>query len=78
MISPTSDQAPGGDRPATTLVVDDDPAFLRMILAYFADNNIRTQLASGRHEMVDRLATQQVDVVIPDLRLEITVTVRFN
>ena len=49
-----------------------------MILDYFADNNIRTQLASGRHEMVDRLATQPVDVVIPDLRLGITVTVHFN
>src|SRR5947207_1405875 len=59
----------GGERQATALVVDDDPALQRMILDYFVDNNIRTLLAFGRQEMVDQLATQEVDVVILDLRL---------
>ena len=68
-ISPTSDLAPGGDRQATALVVDDDPALQRMILDYFADNNIQTLLASGREEMVRQLAAREVSVVILDLRL---------
>ena len=68
--SPFSDPIQdGGDRQATALVVDDDPALQRMILDYFVDNNIRTLLASGRQEMADQLATQEVDVVILDLRL---------
>jgi hypothetical protein len=33
--SPTLDPAPGGDRQATALVVDDDPALQHMILDYF-------------------------------------------
>ena len=32
------------------LVVEDDPALQRMILAYFEENNIRTLVASGRQE----------------------------
>ncbi len=68
-ISPTSDPAPGGDRQATALVVDDDPALQRMILDYFVDNNIQTLLASGREEMVRQLDTHEVSVVILDLRL---------
>jgi len=67
--SPSSDPIQGGDRQATVLVVDDDPALQRMILDYFVDNNIRTLLASGRQEMVDQLAANEVDVVILDLRL---------
>ena len=68
-ISPTSDPALGGDRQATALVVDDDPALQRMILDYFVDNNIQTLLASGREEMVRQLDTHEVSVVILDLRL---------
>ena len=68
-ISPTRDPAPGGDRLATALVVDDDPALQRMILDYFVDNNIQTLLASGREEMVRQLAAREVSVVILDLRL---------
>jgi DNA-binding response OmpR family regulator len=59
----------GGDRQATALVVDDDPALQRMILDYFIDNNIRTLSASGRLEMVHELAAHEVDVVVLDLRL---------
>jgi two-component system, OmpR family, response regulator len=68
-ISPTHDPAPGGDRQVTALVVDDDPALQRMILDYFADNNIQTLLASGREEMLRQLAAREVSVVILDLRL---------
>ena len=35
-----------GDRQACVLVVEDDPALQRMILNYFAENNIRTLVAS--------------------------------
>jgi len=68
-LSPTIDPAPSGDRPATALVVDDDPALQRMIQDYFVDNNIQTLLASGREEMVRQLAAREVNVVILDLRL---------
>ena len=43
------------DRQVCVLVVEDDPALQRMILNYFAENNIRTLVASNRQEMVDRL-----------------------
>ncbi|MBV9289257.1 MAG: response regulator [Hyphomicrobiales bacterium] len=70
IVSPSSDPIyGGGDRQATVLVVDDDPALQRMILDYFVDNNIRTLSASGRVEMVRALTTHEVDVVILDLRL---------
>jgi two-component system OmpR family response regulator len=49
--------------------VEDDPALQRMILNYFAENNIRTLLASGRQEMVRLLGQAEVNLVILDLRL---------
>ncbi len=68
--SPSSDAIQdSGDRQATALVVDDDPALQRMILNYFADNNIQTLLASGREEMLRQLAAHEVSIVILDLRL---------
>ena len=68
--SPSGDlQQAGGDRQATVLVVDDDPALQTMISDYFADNNIQTLLASGRKEMLRQLGAQEVSVVILDLRL---------
>jgi len=51
------------------LVVEDDPALQRMILAYFEENNIRTLVASGRQEMVNQLGSAEVRLVILDLRL---------
>lgn len=75
MSSSSSSDAIGdsGDRHATALVVDDDPALQHMILNYFADNNIRTVLASGREEMLRRLAEaeHEISIVILDLRLGI-------
>ena len=58
-----------GDRQACVLVVEDDPALQRMILNYFGENNIRTIVASGRHEMVRQLNGSEVNLVILDLRL---------
>jgi two-component system, OmpR family, response regulator len=69
--SPSSVPQQSGDRQATVLVVDDDPALQRMILNYFVDNNIQTLLASGREEMVHQLAGNEVNLVILDLRLGI-------
>lgn len=40
-----------------------------MILNYFAENNIRTLAANNRQEMVGRLGSAEVDLVILDLRL---------
>jgi two-component system, OmpR family, response regulator len=51
------------------LLVEDDPALQRMILAYFDENNIRTLVASGRQEMVTQLGGAAVRLVILDLRL---------
>ncbi|KJC60191.1 two-component response regulator VirG [Bradyrhizobium sp. LTSPM299] len=58
-----------GDRQVCVLVVEDDPALQRMILNYFAENNIRTLAANNRQEMVDRLGSDDVNLVILDLRL---------
>jgi DNA-binding response OmpR family regulator len=58
-----------GDRQVRVLVVEDDPAMQRMILDYFAENNIRTLAASGRDEMVSQLGRAEVSLVILDLRL---------
>src|SRR5256714_11862607 len=58
-----------GDRQACVLVVENDPAWQRMILTYFMENNIRTLVASGRREMVGHLGSAEVNLVILDLRL---------
>ena len=57
------------DRQACVLVVEDDPALQRMIVNYFAENNIRTLAACNRQEMIDRLGKTEVNLVILDLRL---------
>ena len=59
----------GVDRQVCVLVVEDDPALQRMILNYFAENNIRTLAANNRQEMVARLGNAEVNLVILDLRL---------
>ena len=58
-----------GDRQVCVLVVEDDPAWQRMILNYFVENNIRVLVASGRQEMVRQLGSMEVNLVILDLRL---------
>ena len=69
----TSSNDPGshgrGNRQACVLVVEDDPALQRMILDYFVDNNIRTLVASDRREMVSKLGSTEVNLVVLDLRL---------
>jgi two-component system OmpR family response regulator len=57
------------ERQVCVLVVEDDPALQRMILNYFAENNIRTLVASNGQEMVDHLGGAEVNLVILDLRL---------
>jgi len=71
MNSSRNQPAPHGnvDRQVSVLVVEDDPALQRMILNYFAENNIGTLLASNRQEMVERLDDSEVNLVILDLRL---------
>jgi len=68
----TSSTDPGllgsGDRQVCVLVIEDDPALQRMIVNYFAENNIRAVTASGRQEMVCQLGAE-VKLVILDLLL---------
>jgi two-component system, OmpR family, response regulator len=69
-LSPNDPPSRGNiDRQVCVLVVEDDPALQRMILNYFAENNIRTLVANNRQEMVDRLGKTEVNLVILDLRL---------
>jgi two-component system, OmpR family, response regulator len=71
-MAETSSPNPGvgeSDHQVCVLVVEDDPALQRMILNYFAENNIRTLLASGQQEMVRLLGHAEVNLVILDLRL---------
>src|SRR5258707_812244 len=58
-----------GDRQVCVLLVEDDPALQSLILNYFAENNIRVLVASGREEMVRQLGSTEVNLVILDLRL---------
>jgi len=58
-----------GERQTSVLIVEDDPAWQRMILNYFVENNIRVLLASGRQEMLSQLNCTEVNLVILDLRL---------
>jgi two-component system OmpR family response regulator len=57
------------DCQVSVLVVEDDPAFQRMILNYFTENNIRTLVAADRKDMVRQLADSEVSLVILDLLL---------
>lgn len=57
------------ERQISVLVVEDDPAWQRMILNYFVENDIRVLLASGRKEMLSQLNCIEVNLVILDLRL---------
>jgi DNA-binding response OmpR family regulator len=57
------------DRSICVLLVEDDQALQRMILDYFAQNDIRTLIAAGREEMAGLLETKEVDLVVLDLRL---------
>ena len=41
----------------------------RMILAHFGENKIHTLVASGRHQIISRLGSAEVKLVILDLRL---------
>src|SRR6516162_7343358 len=69
-LSPNDPGSRGSvDRQVCVLLVEDDPALQRMILNYFAENNIRTHVANNRQEMVDRLGKIEVNLVILDLRL---------
>jgi len=71
MDEPSSHQPVAGasTRQTCVLVVEDDPALQRMILNYFAENHIRTLLATGRQEMARQFAAAEVNLVILDLRL---------
>ena len=58
-----------GERQPCVLVVEDDPSLQRMIVDYFAENNIHTRMASGRQDMVRQLSSTEVNLVILDLHL---------
>jgi DNA-binding response OmpR family regulator len=63
------DRRGSADRSICVLLVEDDLALQRMILDYFAQNDIRTLIAAGRKEMASQLEANQVDLVVLDLRL---------
>jgi len=65
------DRGRGGsaDRSICVLLVEDDQALQRLILDYFAQNDIRTLIAAGRDDMVKQLEANNVDLVVLDLRL---------
>jgi two-component system, OmpR family, response regulator len=57
------------ERQMNVILVEDDPAFQRMISNYFAENNIRTLVASSRQEMNRHLESSGASLIILDLRL---------
>ena len=65
------DRGRGGsaDRSICVLLVEDDQALQRLILDYFAQNDIRTLIAAGRDDMVKQFEANNVDLVVLDLRL---------
>jgi DNA-binding response OmpR family regulator len=56
-------------RPASVLVVDDDPSMQRMLVNYLEQHNIRVLPASHRHDVARQLARGEPSLVILDLRL---------
>jgi len=55
--------------PARILVVDDDPAMQRLIVSYFAENNLCARAVSGRQGLLQAFAGREPDLVILDLHL---------
>jgi DNA-binding response OmpR family regulator len=70
-VTPANDPNRRGsaDRSICVLLIEDDQALQRMILDYFAQNDIRTLIAAGREEMASQLEAKEVDLVVLDLRL---------
>lgn len=54
---------------ARVLVVDDDPAMQRMIVAYLTEHNLRASAVAGRRALMHSLAVREPDLVILDLHL---------
>src|SRR6266851_5753912 len=57
-------------QPVRVLVVDDDPVMKEMVVNYLEQHNMRATAASGGREMAERLAENEPDLVILDLRLD--------
>jgi DNA-binding response OmpR family regulator len=73
-IDPTPPDAhPGIDgplgRPASVLVVDDDPSMQQMLVNYLAQHNMRVLPVTRRRDMARELARGEPSVVILDLHL---------
>jgi DNA-binding response OmpR family regulator len=53
---------------AQVLVVDSDPTMRNMVVGYLEEHHLRAASASGRQEMLSRLATSRPSLVVLDLR----------
>ena len=72
MVGKSADELGGrgsAERSICVLLVEDDQALQRLILDYFAQNDIRILIASGQAEMAKELEANEVDMVVLDLRL---------
>jgi two-component system, OmpR family, response regulator len=56
-------------RPASVLVVDDDPSMQQMLVNYLEQHNMCVQRATGRQEVARQIARGEPSLVILDLRL---------
>jgi DNA-binding response OmpR family regulator len=55
--------------PAQILIVDDDPEIRRLLAKFLEGQGFRVLVAASRRELEERLATQQVDLVVLDVLL---------
>jgi len=51
------------------LVVDDDPEIRKLLGRYLDQQGLRVSLAADRRELDDKLATQQIDLIVLDVML---------
>jgi DNA-binding response OmpR family regulator len=54
---------------ARVMVVDDDPAMQRMIVAYLVEHNLRASAVSGREGLMRSITIREPDLVVLDLHL---------
>src|SRR6188768_4445535 len=58
--------SPGAQR---ILVVDDDPEIRKLLARYVEGQGFRVQLAASCRELREKLATQQIDLIVLDVML---------
>jgi two-component system, OmpR family, response regulator len=63
------DDREGDPKPVCVAIVDDDPAMREMVAGYLSEHSIRAVTAAGWQDVAELLESDEIDLVILDLRL---------